>query len=405
MSISEQSMIAILLCSHLGLGQNKDLKPFTLTEWNDVSDVLKKNNEAASLLFQKENTVLEQGVFTKQKIDRIHSLLDRSGAAALEIEFWLQRGIQIITIFDDNYPKLLKKRLQKKAPPVLFYAGDINLSNKIGISIVGSRNIDEAGMEFTKKLVSKAAKENLVIYSGGARGVDSISEKAALEEGSAVISFIADSLASKIKKRDVIDAILGKRLLLLSDVKPDVGFSAARAMNRNKYVYAASYGTFVVAADYKSGGTWSGAIENIKYNWTKEFVWEQERYSGNKALISIGANAFNLSDEKIYDLIMKKEESYKQLDFTAVFNSEESIAVRQDIKDESAAKNIEQGANSNDLYEVVREQILINLGNGLSLEEAAEKFHIAKGQMKTWLKRLCDEKAAHRSQNKYIKNT
>lgn len=28
----------------------------------------------------------------------------------------------------------------------------------------------------------------------------------------------------------------------------------------------------------------------------------------------------------------------------------------------------------------------------LVLEEASEKFHIAKGQMKIWLKRLCDEK-------------
>ena len=66
--------------------------------------------------------------------------------------------------------------------------------------------------------------------------------------------------------------------------------------------------------------------------------------------------------------------------------------------------DIEQGVNSNDLYEVVHENILINLEKGLSSEEAVEKFHIAKGQVKKWLKHLCDEKAAHHLLNKYIKN-
>ena len=72
----------------------------------------------------------------------------------------------------------------------MFYAGDIDLANKIGVAVVGSRDVDQAGIEFTRELVSRAAEEKLVIYSGGAKGVDTISEITAIENGSAVVSFM-----------------------------------------------------------------------------------------------------------------------------------------------------------------------------------------------------------------------
>lgn len=144
--------------------------------------------------------------------------------------------------------------------------------------------------------------------------VDSVSELTAIENGSAVVSYIADSLLAKIKKREVIQAIQENRLLLISDVKPDTGFTAARAMNRNKYVYASSYGAFVIASDYNKGGTWAGAIENLKNDWVKTFVWKNQSYVGNCKLIEKGANPYELTEERIYDLIMKKKTEYQQQD-------------------------------------------------------------------------------------------
>lgn len=141
--------------------------------------------------------------------------------------------------------------MKKKAPPVLYYAGDIELAGNIGIAVVGSRNISQEGIEFTKELVRRASLERLVVYSGGAKGVDSIAEKTAIENGGAVVSFIADSLLERIKKKEILDWLIGGKILLVSDVKPETGFSAARAMNRNKYIYASSYGAFVVESDYK----------------------------------------------------------------------------------------------------------------------------------------------------------
>lgn len=106
----------------------------------------------------------------------------------------------MVTQFDEDYPILLKRKLKKKMPPLLYYAGNISLAKKIGIAVAGSRNVDKDGMEFTKRLVEKASQEKLVIYSGGAKGVDTVAEETAIRSGSAVISFIADSLLSRIKK-------------------------------------------------------------------------------------------------------------------------------------------------------------------------------------------------------------
>jgi len=260
-------------------------------------------------------------------MERIQKLVSRGGAVALELYDLSQKGIEVITLFDADYPILLKRKLKRKTPPILYYAGDINLAGKIGIAIVGSRDVDQEGIEFTKKLVKKASLEKLIIYSGGAKGVDTISEKNAIECGGAVVSFIADSLLSKIKKNDILQNIMQGKLLQLSDVKPDAGFSAARAMNRNKLIYASAYGAFVISSDYNKGGTWSGAIENIKNDWTKQFVWNHKEYQGNLKLIEKGAIPYDLSEEKIYDLITKKDNEYSQLN---IFNSYAAMSINED---------------------------------------------------------------------------
>ena len=266
-------------------------------------------------------------------------------------------------------------------PPVLFYAGDITLAGKIGIAIVGSRDVDDAGMLFAKDLAKKATKEKLIIYSGGAKGVDSISEKAAIDEGGYVVSFIGDSLSKKIRNKDVIKNILNKRILLFSDVNPDTGFSVGRAMNRNKFIYAAAHGAFVVSSDFGKGGTWTGAVENINNSWTKLFVWNGCVKKGNKELISKGAIPYVISEQTILDTInlspQKDIEVCKQID---MFSSE-----KEEIKEDIDKNNII------DLYDVVKESLVQSIVGEMDANDIAQKCNIQKGQMNIWLKRLVAE--------------
>jgi len=327
MNFSDNAMSAILLCSYIGIKKEMGIKPFTLGEWNVFLDrVIEHKREPACVLLQDLSFLKEMG-YTGEEIERIKELVSRGGSVAFELDDFEKKGIGVVTLFDKDYPVLLKRKLKRKTPPVLFYAGNIELAKKIGIAVAGSRNVDKAGMEFARKLAEKAAKERLVIYSGGAKGVDSISENTAIAAGGAVVSFIADSLLDKIKKKDILNFIEQGRMLLLSDVRPDAGFSAARAMNRNKYIYASSYGAFVVASDYNKGGTWTGAVEALKNGWAKVLVWANETYAGNVKLMEKGAEAYEISEEKIYDVVTKKADDFAQIDF---FSLSKAACVSED---------------------------------------------------------------------------
>ncbi len=71
--------------------------------------------------------------------------------------------------------------------------------------------------------------------------------------------------------------------------KPDAGFNTGIAMMRNKYIYAQSDATVVIKADYNKGGTWNGAVENLKKGWSLPLCRNHLAYPGNKALIEQGA--------------------------------------------------------------------------------------------------------------------
>ncbi len=60
-------------------------------------------------------------------------------------------------------------------------------------------------------------------------------------------------------------------------------------MARNKYIYCLADAAIVVAADREQGGTWHGAMENLKRGWTPLWVKPHpDPASGNAELIRRG---------------------------------------------------------------------------------------------------------------------
>ncbi len=59
---------------------------------------------------------------------------------------------------------------------------------------------------------------------------------------------------------------------------------------RNRFVYALSQSTLIVASDLKKGGTWAGAEEALKGKFGQVDVWTGEGATkGNEGLVDIGA--------------------------------------------------------------------------------------------------------------------
>lgn len=288
--MNNNSMATIILCSQLCL--NKEIKPFTTVEWSKLVDKLIELSLEPSDLINFEVIDLEK-YFSKKEVERIVKLRGRSGSIPFEISKYAQSGIKIVTRSDPEYPKMIKRKLRKNSPPLFYYSGDLSICNKPSIGFVGSRNVDEDDIEFTQNTALKSIKSDYAIVSGGARGVDSISVETALKNNGTAIEYLCNDLIKKVRKKDVIIGIRNKQLLLLSLAKPDARFNAGMAMARNKFIYAQSEATVVVRSDYNKGGTWTGAKECLRHEYSKILCWDNSKYDGNQELINEGAFPIN----------------------------------------------------------------------------------------------------------------
>lgn len=234
---------------------------------------------------------------TKELAEKIVTLFKRAASISFEIEKLEKNGIKICTIFDSEYPKQLKSGLKNmpnslREPPLFYYCGDITLSKLKYAGFVGAREVDSADTEWTINLIKQQKlMKNLGVVSGGAEGIDSISEKTALSEKLPVIEF-SKNMRISLKNPTIIDAIQNKLMLLISEVNPLRTLTKMDAtihfMNRNKYIYAMSEHTFVVKSGFGSrSGTWSGAEQAIKKKICKVYV-RNIPYEGNLKLIELG---------------------------------------------------------------------------------------------------------------------
>ena len=220
---------------------------------------------------------------------RVTDLLNNSAVLSLYIEDLRKKGVNITTIYEEDYPEVLKNKLGRKAPLILYYAGDLSLLNYRLIGFVGSRDCDDEAKRFTRKMVQNLVLENYGVVSGGARGIDSISEEKALNNSGIAVSIVSDSLLKKIKDPFKRRKIISGDYLMISPFNPSIEFQAYNAMARNKYIYILSEAVVVVSSS-DSGGTWTGAVENLKHNYQKMYVrFDSSVPIGNKKLISLGA--------------------------------------------------------------------------------------------------------------------
>ena len=228
--------------------------------------------------------------------DRCARLLSRGGALALELERLQSCGIWVLTRADEEYPTRYKQRLRQSAPAVLFGAGDRALLGQPGVAVVGSRHLNPVLEEFVQNLGISCARSGLVLYSGGAKGVDNLSSGAALQARGTAVSVLAHSLEAAIRAPDVRQCVAEGHLALITPYVPNAGFNVGAAMGRNKLIYTLADQAIVISSDQGKGGTWTGATEALSKRWVPVFVLDGDDVpEGNRALLQKGAQSFPVS--------------------------------------------------------------------------------------------------------------
>jgi predicted Rossmann fold nucleotide-binding protein DprA/Smf involved in DNA uptake len=367
--LSADAQATALLVGRFGKGS---AKPLARAEFNRVARALHLLGLRPSDLFRQvpDDLPIDR--------ERISSLMSRGTALALAFESWGQLGIRVVSRADPSYPARFRTRLKSGSAPILYYAGDLSLMERPTVSVVGSRDATEAGLRFAHGIGERAAAEGVVTVSGDARGVDRAAMEAASSSGGYVIGIVADSLSKTALSKRYRQAISSGRLLLLSHVEPDARFTVALAMERNRYLYAAGDVVIVADSDVK-GGTWSGAIENLKHRWAPAFVRiGHDVREGNTALLREGLI-------EIRDTWINDKSSINSL-FDATMDSPNSPSLFSIEKSKPGEKG-EYYFDRDVIFRCFTENLIDFLRSPLTTSNIAEHFGLEIHQAEVWLQR------------------
>jgi predicted Rossmann fold nucleotide-binding protein DprA/Smf involved in DNA uptake len=285
MMLTPLTQAVLLLTAHFSKPAPGGAKPLTPAEWGRFAQWLKEQGLTPDALLTGEPlSILQEWRDDKVPAERICTLLSRSPALALAFEKWQRAGLWVVTRQDPDYPSRLKRLLKGNSPPFFFGCGNRQLMNRGGLAVVGSRNATEDDLRFARAVGARAAEQGSSVISGGARGIDETAMLGALKAEGTVLGVLADRLLKAATSATWRGSLMDGDLALISPFNPEAGFDVGNAMARNKYVYCLAEAALVVHSGTK-GGTWSGALENLRQGWVPLWVKPGNGKDSGSALI------------------------------------------------------------------------------------------------------------------------
>ncbi len=292
--LSPNTRAILLLTAPLIVKRSKrEVKLLTHREYHGLAKCLHEaHKEPADLLEQGADKLIDKCGWIIDKT-RLKALLGRGFELAQVVEDWHRQAIWVVSRADEDYPPMLKKRLKSNAPALLYGCGEKGIATTGGLAIVGSRNVDQSSLDYTRKIARQVAEAQCTVVSGAARGVDREAMNAALEAGGKVTGVLTGDLKRTAMNREHRNLLIEKRLLLVSPYDPSIGFNVGHAMQRNKVIYALADAGLIVQATENKGGTWAGAIEQLTKRYSIPYVRSTGKASkGLEALKRMGAKSW-----------------------------------------------------------------------------------------------------------------
>ena len=220
-----------------------------------------------------------------------------------ELELINKYGCQVLTLYDDAYPQLLK---EIDSPPlVLYIKGELTSEDALSIALVGSRNAKDYGRKVSYRLSYQLAQRGLTVISGLAKGIDTSAHRGALEAGGRTIAVMGNGLSViyPASNRDLVKKIEASGALVSEfplGVKPKPG----NFPRRNRIISGLTLGTVVVEASNRSGALITARLAGEQGREVFAVPGEifSELSAGTHRLINNGAKLINNVDDLLNEL-------------------------------------------------------------------------------------------------------
>ena len=239
MSLTERQKAVLVINRANGIGKVKTRK--IIQALDNCPEILLRNislYRAKLMQCLSEKDYSELCLSLQQSFDETEKELER-------------KGITVLTIADENYPKSLI--VYDDAPIVLYCKGDISLLNQNCFAVVGTRYPTRYGVRVTEEFVSELSAR-FCIVSGMARGVDTIAHRSCLNAFGKTIAVLGCGVdvVYPAENKGIYDEIV-ERGIVISEYPPGEGVSAHNFPARNRIISGLSRGVLVTEAGEKSG--------------------------------------------------------------------------------------------------------------------------------------------------------
>jgi len=211
-----------------------------------------KNLDSPSQIFALSLTDLEG---LRLPAPAAQFIFDGKGRQAAEEE-WARvaaQGATLLTFSCPEYPERLKEIYDP--PPVLWVRGPVDLLNRFGIAIVGTRHPSPYGTGMAEMLARDLAARGMVIISGMARGIDSFAHRGALAARMPTVAVWGTGIDVVYPKENkkLAEEILAIGGAIVSELPMGTFPAPQNFPRRNRILSGLSIGVLVVEAGENSG--------------------------------------------------------------------------------------------------------------------------------------------------------
>lgn len=271
------------------------------------------------------NICSKKGVrITKRDMELLKSRRDIN-LLMKSLEYLKEHSIDYVTLLDNTYPDKLRHIYN---PPFLLYLkGNPFPVHKKAIAIIGARECSAYGKEIARNLAGALAREDIVIISGLARGVDSYAHQGCLLVEGSTYGILGCGIDICYPKENInIYMDMQKKGGVISEYGPGIKPLAYNFPMRNRIISALSDGIVIIEAREKSGSliTVDMGLDQGKNIYAVPGRITDKLSMGCNNLIKMGAKVVTSpqdiledfsyycsrakSDEKDLNIILNKEE-------------------------------------------------------------------------------------------------
>jgi DNA processing protein len=169
-----------------------------------------------------------------------------------ELTLAKQHGVEILTLEDAAYPKLL--RTIHDPPLALYIRGTLTPADEVAVGIVGSRRASLYGLQSAEQLSYDLALRGISVVSGLARGIDASAHRGALKASGRTLAILGNGLSSVYPiEHEPLAKQITQHGALISEYPMSMRPWPHNFPRRNRIISGLSLGVVIVEAANRSG--------------------------------------------------------------------------------------------------------------------------------------------------------